>query len=146
MRMSEFSLRIDGEVNVPRAWSRHELASLPEADKIADVSQLDERRRGEAVRLESLLERAEPAASATYVTLHSTDGFSASIPLDAVRNIGLLMFQEDGSALSENAGGPFRFLIPNAAVCNTAQLDSCANVKCLRRIELTAGKGSDTRC
>jgi hypothetical protein len=51
----------------------------------------------------------------------------------------------NGEPLDTKAGGPFRFLIPNAAECKTAEMDTCANVKFLDRIELTAGKGRDTR-
>ena len=80
-----------------------------------------------------------------HVTLHSEDGFSASLAIADVRDLGIVLFEQDGGPLDSRFGGPFRFLIPNAAACKTADLDACANVKHLVRIELTTGAGRDTR-
>lgn len=143
--MSAATIKIEGAVNQPRSFTRDGLCELPADGRVADVSSVAPSRRGEAVRLECLLNESEPDDTATHVTLHSVDGFSASIPLAAVRKTGLIIFQADGEAVPDSAGGPFRFLIPNAAECRTAELDACANVKALARIELTAGKGEDTR-
>lgn len=143
--MSETTLTIDGAVHHPKRFTREELAALPAEGRVADISNIEPRRQGEAIRLSSLLEESQPDDTATHVTLQSADGFSASIPLAGVRESGLIIFQLDDQCLPESAGGPFRFLIPNAAECRTAELDACANVKGLARIELTAGKGVDTR-
>lgn len=143
--MSEATINIEGAVAQTQSLSRAELAAFPTEEKIADISTIEPRRQGEAIRLGSLLEKSQPDATATHVTLHSADGFSASIPIDSIRESGLIIFQHDGAPLADSAGGPFRFLIPNAAECRTAELDACANVKALARIELTAGKGIDTR-
>ena len=143
--MSADSLQIDGQVERPLTIARHELAAFTGPEHIPDVSQLDTSRTGEAVTLAGLLTRVIPLSSATHVTLHSSDGFSASIPLSETRDRGIVLFQIDGESVPDNAGGPFRFLIPNAAECKTAELDACANVKGLIRIELTSGRGRDTR-
>ncbi|MGZ0168212.1 MAG: molybdopterin-dependent oxidoreductase, partial [Planctomycetales bacterium] len=143
--MSEATITIEGAVRRGRSFTREALTALPIEGRISDVSSVEPRRQGEAVRLSYLLEEAQPDDAATHVTLHSSDGFSASIPIADVRETGLIIFQIDGQELPDGAGGPFRFLIPNAAECRTAELDACANVKSLARIELTAGKGSDTR-
>lgn len=143
--MSEVGLQIDGAVERAVSLNVGELAAFANEDRVADVSELEARRQGEAVRLSALLNRVTPKPEATHVTLHSTDGFSASLSLPAVADLGLVIFQIDGCGLENSAGGPFRFLIPNAAACKTAELDSCANVKLLGRIELTAGPGRDTR-
>lgn len=143
--MSAATIKIEGAVHKPRSFTRVELGQLPAEGRMADVSTIAPNRRGEAVRLECLLSESEPDDTATHVTLHSVDGFSASIPLADIRESGLIIFQVDGETVPDSAGGPFRFLIPNAAECRTADLDACANVKHLARIELTAGKGADTR-
>ena len=143
--MSEARINIEGAVANPQSLSRAELAAFPSEARIADISTIEPRRQGEAIRLSCLLEKTRPDATATHVTLHSADGFSASIPIGAVRESGLIIFQLDNAPLPDLAGGPFRFLIPNAAECRTAELDACANVKALTRIDLTAGKGTDTR-
>ena len=143
--MSEATINIEGAVANTQSLSREELAAFPTESRIADISTIEPRRQGEAIRLSCLLEKSQPDSAATHVTLHSADGFSASIPIDAVRESGLIIFQLMGAQLPDSAGGPFRFLIPNAAECRTADLDACANVKGLARIELTAGQGTDTR-
>ena len=139
------TINIEGAVHQPRSFTRDELCTLSADSRMADVSEVAPNRRGEAVRLECLLNDSEPDETTTHVTLHSADGFSASIPLAEIRETGLIIFQLDGEPVPDSAGGPFRFLIPNAAECRVADLDACANVKHLARIELTAGKGADTR-
>ena len=143
--MSAVTIKIEGAVRKRRSFTCDELGTLPGDGQMADVSTVAPNRQGEAVRLECLLSESEPDDTATHVTLHSVDGFSASIPLADIRESGLIIFQLDGQTVPDSAGGPFRFLIPNAAECRTADLDACANVKHLARIELTAGKGADTR-
>ena len=143
--MSNDVLTIDGEVASPASFDRDALNKLPDEARIADVSQLDANRSGKAATLAGLLNSAAPTSEATHVTLHSDDGFSASLAIEDVRDLGIVLFEQDGEPLDSRFGGPFRFLIPNAAECKTAELDACANVKSLVRIELTAGVGRDTR-
>ncbi len=96
--------------------------------------------------LRSLIERAGSTPSATHVTLHaSSDGFAASVPIADVVDRALIVYRLEGEPLPGDKGGPVRFLIPNAAACKTAELDTCANVKFVDRIELCVGKGDDTR-
>ncbi|MEX0715851.1 MAG: molybdopterin-dependent oxidoreductase [Planctomycetaceae bacterium] len=139
-------LRIDGEVERPLALTADELADFDEAAQVRDVSRFHPSRRGDGVTLEALLAAARPTARATYLTLHATrDDFAASVPLAAVRGEGLLVYALDGEPLPVEKGGPFRFLIRDPAACHTDELDDCANVKFVDRIELTAGRGRDTR-
>jgi len=144
--MSNPLLQITGEVEQPLELSFDDLKAFPEEDQQRDVSRFHPQRQGDGLSLLSVLNRAKPKPTATYVTLHGTlDGFSASVPLNAVENIGILIYQSEGKPLSAEAGGPIRFLIPNSAPCRTAELDACANVKYVDRIELTAAKGRDSR-
>ena len=143
--MSTNDLTIDGHVSSPSVFNRDSLNVLPSESRIEDVSTLDPNRSGRAATLSGLLDQAAPTGDATHVTLHSDDGFSASLPIADVRDLGIVLFEQDGKPLDSRFGGPFRFLIPNAAECKTADLDACANVKHLVRIELTAGAGRDTR-
>jgi DMSO/TMAO reductase YedYZ molybdopterin-dependent catalytic subunit len=144
--MSTNLLIIDGQVASPASLDRDTLNRFPADARIDDVSQFERSRSGKAITLSGLLDRAAPTAEATHVTLHSDDGFSASLPIADVRDIGIVLFeQSDGEPLDSRSGGPYRFLIPNAARCRTADLDACANVKHLVRIELTTGAGRDTR-
>ncbi|MBS0263451.1 MAG: molybdopterin-dependent oxidoreductase [Planctomycetes bacterium] len=144
--MSEIVLRIDGEVSQPLDLTYADFAAIPAADQITDVSRFHPKRQGDGVTLESLLARVVPKPAATYLTLHaSADNFHASIPLEAVRAEGVVVYRLAGQPLPVKNGGPIRFLIRNAAACHTDELDDCANVKFVDRIELTAGRGQDNR-
>ena len=144
--MTDSVLRIDGEVETPLELSFAELAAFPEGEQIRDVSRFHPQRPGDGVSLESLLSRARPTAAASYLTLHaSADDFAASVPLEAVRREGIAVYQLNGEPLPVDKGGPIRFLIRDPAACHTDELDDCANVKFVDRIELTAGRGRDTR-
>jgi DMSO/TMAO reductase YedYZ molybdopterin-dependent catalytic subunit len=144
--MPQPTLTLDGDVASPATLSFADLAALEASFQVVDVSRLDPKRRGDAVRLAGLLERVKPKPSARYLTLHaSKDDFHASIPLDAVRASAILIYRLDGQPLPESAGGPIRFFIPDFAACHTAEIDECANVKFVDRIELTAEKGFDNR-
>ena len=140
------ALTIAGEVNCPRTLTFADLAAIPPEHQVADVSRLVPGRKGDAVRLEGILELVRPKESASWLGLHSsTDDFHASIPLDAVADKALVIYRLDGQPLPENAGGPVRFFIPDFAACHTDEIDECANVKFVDRLELTAEKGFDNR-
>ena len=97
--------------------------------------------------LEALLERAPPRPEADYLTLHADrDDFHVSVPLAAVRGEGVVVYKHSGRGLGlEQGRRPVRFLIKDPAACHSSELDDCANVKYLSRIELTVGRGRDTR-
>ncbi len=144
--MSDTALKVDGEVGQPIEFTFEALGSFPENEQVPDVSRFHPSRNGDGVTLNSILKRIDIKPSATYLTLHATaDDFAASIPLAAVREEGIVVYQLDGAPLPLDKGGPFRFLIRNPAACHTDELDDCANVKFVDRIELTAGRGRDTR-
>ena len=95
--------------------------------------------------------RGDPGARpvkdlANYMTLHADrDDFHVSVPLQAVRAEGIVVYHRGGKPLGVEEGGPIRFLIRDPAACHTHELDDCANVKYLSRIELTVRRGRDTR-
>ena len=144
--MNETKLTINGLVENPLTLSAADLAAIDSQHQIADVGMVVPGRRGRGVMLRAVLELAKPQAKAGYLTLHSTvDDFHASVPLAAVRDSGVLVYQLDGLPLPESAGGPIRFLLPDSAACHTAEVDECANVKFVDRLELSAAKGPDNR-
>ncbi|HUY93035.1 MAG TPA: molybdopterin-dependent oxidoreductase [Pirellulales bacterium] len=139
-------LRIDGDVERTLALSFADLAAVDARRQIDDVSRSDPKRRGGAVQLSALLELAGVRPSARYITLHaSSDDFHASLPLDAVRERAIVIYRLDGGPLPVSAGGPVRFFIPDFAACRTQEVDECANVKFVDRIELSATRGLDNR-
>ncbi len=139
-------LTIEGEVMQPRSLTFDDLASIDRAYQVTDVSRLVPGRKGDAVRLEGILQLVQPRTTARYLGLHSrADDFHASIPLVAVADRALVIYRLDGQPLPAKAGGPVRFFIPDFAACHTDEIDECANVKFVDRIELTATKGFDNR-
>jgi DMSO/TMAO reductase YedYZ molybdopterin-dependent catalytic subunit len=144
--MTTHLLRIDGEVENPLSLSFVDLESLAAAFQVRDVGRIDPKRKGDAVTLVGLLERVRPKSTVKYLTLHSsTDDFHASVPLDAICQRAILIYRLDGQPLPASAGGPVRFFIPDFAACHTDEVDECANVKFVDRIELTANRGIDNR-
>lgn len=139
-------LTLDGDVEQPVTLSFDDLAAFDAEHQVADVSQLDPKRQGDAVKLTGLLARVRPKPSARYLTLHaSQDDFHASIPLDAVRERAILIYRLDGQPLPSGSGGPVRFYIPDFAACHTAEVDECSNVKFVDRLEFSAERGFDNR-
>jgi DMSO/TMAO reductase YedYZ molybdopterin-dependent catalytic subunit len=140
------TLTITGEVDAAVALTFADLAAHDAEIQIVDVSQLDPRRSGDAVRLAGLLQRVGARSSAAWLSLHaSRDDFYASIPLEAVRERAIVIYRLKGEPLPASSGGPFRFYIPDFAACHTADVDECANVKFVDRIEITAVRGYDNR-
>jgi DMSO/TMAO reductase YedYZ molybdopterin-dependent catalytic subunit len=139
-------LSITGLVATPRSFTFADLAAIPAEHQVADVSRLVPGRKGDAVKLAGLLALVEPQASATWLGLHAArDDFHASIPLDAVLDKALVIYRLEGQPLPDKAGGPVRFFIPDFAACHTHEIDECANVKFVDRLELSSAKGFDNR-
>jgi hypothetical protein len=142
----EILLRVDGAVEQSLELRLGDLAELPASSQVSDVSRFHPKRQGDGVALEAILDRARPRADANYLTLHSDrDDFHVSVPLEAVRAEGIVVYHRGGKPLGIEQGGPVRFLIRDPAACHTDELDDCANVKFLSRIELSIGRGRDTR-
>jgi DMSO/TMAO reductase YedYZ molybdopterin-dependent catalytic subunit len=139
-------LQVSGEVQRPTRFSAEELAALPAPWQAPDLSALDPQRRGRAVWLAGLLEAVGVRPTARYLTLHAArDDFHASVPLAAVRERAVVIFELDGRPLPAAQGGPFRFLVLDSAACQSDEVDECANVKFVDRLELSAERGHDNR-
>jgi DMSO/TMAO reductase YedYZ molybdopterin-dependent catalytic subunit len=139
-------LRIDGAVERPLFLTFDDLAAFPEGEQVRDVSRFHPERKGDGVTLEALLARCRPQPEASHVTLHaSRDDFHVSIPLDVLRGQGIAVYRLGDGPLPPERGGPVRFVIRDPSACHTGELDDCANVKYLDRIELTVRRGRDTR-
>ena len=140
------TLRVSGLCNQPGTFTLQDLSQLPAAQQIPDVSTIDPKRQGSAVKLTGLLDKVGAQSEAKYLGLHAeADNFHASIPLEAVRERAILIYAVKDEPLSLKAGGPFRFYIQDYASCHTDEVDECANVKFVDHIELTAAKGFDNR-
>ena len=139
-------LTVDGQVERPLKLTFTDLEGLPGPAQVPDVSRFHPNRQGDGVTLEAILERAGVLPSASYLTLHAEkDDFHVSVPLAPLFGQGIVVYRRGPERLGVEHGGPIRFLIRDPAACHTDQLDECANVKYLSRMELTAGRGRDTR-
>src|SRR3954451_17522921 len=139
-------LKVFGAVESPADLRFDDLERLPESCRVNDVSRFHPKRQGDGVTLDALLELVRPRPEANYLTLHADrDDFHVSVPLQAVRGEGIVVYRQGDRSLGLEQGGPIRFLIKDPAACHTDELDDCANVKYLSRIELTIRRGKDTR-
>jgi DMSO/TMAO reductase YedYZ molybdopterin-dependent catalytic subunit len=139
-------LTVEGEVTERRELTWADLAAIDATWQLDDVRKIDPKRTGGAVALEGILQLVGLKSSASYLTLHSkADDFHASIPLASVRNLGYFVYHQQARPLEAAAGGPVRFLIRDFAACHSSEVDECANVKFVDRIELSIEKGFDNR-
>jgi DMSO/TMAO reductase YedYZ molybdopterin-dependent catalytic subunit len=139
-------LIVDGAVQRPLQLTLEALDALPESARVCDVSRFHPKRQGDGVTLDAILERAAVNPEANYITLHADrDDFHVSVPLAEVREQGIVVYRKGSQRLGAEHGGPIRFLIRDPAACHTGELDECANVKYLNRVELTSRRGRDTR-
>ena len=140
------TLRISGLVAREMTMTFEDFGAVDAQYQVPDISEQMTGRDGQAITLKGLVALCEPSDEAGFLGLHgSLDDFHASIPLAAVLERGLIQYGKDGQPLDVKAGGPYRFLIPDYAACNTDEIDECANVKFLDHIEFTADRGFDNR-
>jgi DMSO/TMAO reductase YedYZ molybdopterin-dependent catalytic subunit len=136
-------VRIAGAVARPRTLAAGDLARLP--GQVEDVGALVAGRVGGAVSLRAVLGAAAPLPDATHLTIESGDGrFAASVPLDALAE-AVLVYRFGDGPLPAAMGGPARLLIPDAARCGRADVDTCANVKDVAMLRVETARGRDTR-
>jgi DMSO/TMAO reductase YedYZ molybdopterin-dependent catalytic subunit len=132
-------LIIEGECARPATFSYHDMESLHSDYQVPDVSKIDQRLKGSAIRLRALIDIVGPDRSAQWLTVESEDGkFFVSLPLRDASETALMVFMLGKAPLERSAGGPVRFIIP-------FHPDDCTKVKGVRRITLTAEQGRDTR-
>lgn len=137
------SLRIEGAVETACELGFAELRGLP--GQIEDVCAVVAGRTGGAVTLRAVLRTVRLDSRADHLTVEADDGaFAASVPLDAVAD-AVLVYRTGESPLPRAEGGPVRLLIPDAARCGRAEVDTCANVKYVATLRLDIGRGRDTR-
>ena len=143
---AEVLLWVDGEVERALGLTLADLRAIEAEHQVPDVSRVEPTRQGVAVTLEGVLLKAGIKSTAKYLTLHATaDDFHASVPLEVVRGQGLLIYELEGSPLPAKAGGPVRFWVRDAASCRNDEVDECANVKFVDRLELSSERGYDNR-
>ncbi len=139
-------LKIDGAVDHPLNLTYTDLAAFPDIAQFADVSRLHPTRRGDGVTLDAILDQAQIRPGASFVILHADrDDFHVCVRLEALKGQGIVVYKLGSEPLAVEHGGPIRLIIRDPSACHTGELDDCANVKYLSRVELTESRGRDTR-
>ncbi len=115
---SDWTLRIDGEVNRPLVLSYAQLLSLEQVDIVCDVhcvtgwTLLDSHWRG--VRLATIIAMAGPRHEDGFVILEAAEGYSSNIPMTEARKENVILAHSFfGENLAQAHGAPVRALIPD---------------------------------
>jgi DMSO/TMAO reductase YedYZ molybdopterin-dependent catalytic subunit len=83
-------------------------------------SQLDMDWQG--VRAQDILALAQPKESAKYVTLHSADGYTTNLPLEALLDDDVIIAHGVlGAPLTSEHGGPVRLVVPKRYAWKSAK-------------------------
>lgn len=139
-------LRVSGEVGRPAAFRREDLGGFDSHEKIAVEKAGGDGATREGVYLQSILSRVQPRPTVRYISLRSpSDGFFVCVPVEGIAERAVILATTGGAPMDAKEGGPFRFFIPGAPACQSAEIDACANVKHLEEIILSDRPLEDTR-
>lgn len=115
--IQNWHLRIFGLVEHELKLDWTAFQEMPQVTDISDFhcvtrwSQLDMDWQG--VRVQDLLALVKPTSSAKYVTLHSYDGYTTNLPLEALLDEDVLLAHSVlGVPLTAEHGGPVRLVVP----------------------------------
>ncbi len=131
-----WSLKVDGLVEMPTTYSYAQLTSAPQVRSTKPfqcVTKWSIRdAEWEGVPLKGLIESARPRPEATWVMFHCVEGYTAPVPLEeAMKDDALLAFKLNGKPLSAEQGFPARPFLPGLYAWKSA--------KWVNRIELIPG-------
>lgn len=133
--INEWSLRVFGLVEKELNIDWTDFQALPQVTDKSDFhcvtrwSQLDMNWQG--VRAQDILALAAPLNSAKFVTLHSYDGYTTNIALEALLDDDVIIAHSVlGAPLTSEHGGPVRMVVPKRYAWKSA--------KWLKAIELHA--------
>lgn len=114
-----YRLVVDGLVGRPLNLTYGELLSLPSASQTSDFRCVEgwgvDAVPWEGVRLQSLMDMAQPLAEARFVTFHSLGGqYQESLSLEQAGLPGVMLaYRMYGEALPPERGSPLRLVFPS---------------------------------
>jgi DMSO/TMAO reductase YedYZ molybdopterin-dependent catalytic subunit len=107
-----------GLVGNPVRLSFDELLALGEQEQASDIhcvtrwTRLDMPWKG--VPMKAVLDAVEPLEGVRYVIAHAEQGFTANLPLEAVKAPDVMLaYEADGASLTPEHGFPLRLLVPS---------------------------------
>lgn len=134
--LAKWSLRVFGAVqeSLTLDWAGYE--ALPKIQEVSDIHCVTTWSRydnaWEGVSTHTLLDAVRPVEAATFVVLHSRDGYTTNLPLaDFAAPGSMLAHSWQGAPLTAEHGGPVRLIVPHLYLWKSA--------KWLDRIEIRTG-------
>jgi len=116
--VSDWSLRVYGEVDKPLVLSYQELLELDQVDITCDVhcvtgwSLLDSRWGG--VRLSTIMDRVRPRRDGRFIVFEAAAGFTSNIAISETRKEDVILAHSfDGEPLPRENGAPVRAIVPD---------------------------------
>jgi DMSO/TMAO reductase YedYZ molybdopterin-dependent catalytic subunit len=114
----DWDFRVWGQVERPLRLTYEELRALPAETRRTDIhcvtgwTKLDT--EWEGVPVAAVLDHVGVRPAATHVLAHSEEGYTANLPLPALRDDDVLLaYRFDGRELEPEHGGPLRLLVPS---------------------------------
>ena len=113
-----WDFRVFGLVRNEIRLSFDELVALGTQEQASDIhcvtrwTKLDMPWKG--VPMRAVLEQAQPLDSARFVIAHAEQGFTANLPIEALKaDDAMLAYEADGQPLTPEHGYPLRLLVPS---------------------------------
>ena len=131
---ARWTLRVFGAVKEAVTWDWTAFQAQEQRREVSDIhcvttwSRYDNHWDGVSTR--TVLNAVQPLASASFVVLHSHDGYTTNLPLaDFAAADALLAHAWEGKPIPTEHGGPVRLIVPHLYLWKSA--------KWLQRIEFT---------
>jgi DMSO/TMAO reductase YedYZ molybdopterin-dependent catalytic subunit len=136
IKNESWALDVDGAVENPTPWHWAAFAALPQTQRVNDIHCVTTWSRydnmWEGVSTHTLLDAVMPRPEATFVMLHSYDGYLTNVPFeDFAAEDSILAHSWQGKPLTREHGGPLRLVIPHLYFWKSA--------KWVKRIEFMTG-------
>src|SRR5579871_2348943 len=114
---ANWTLRVHGSVDAPFGLDHAQLLAMPQKRQTNDIhcvtswTKLD--MTWEGVPFRAIVERARVRPEAKFVVMECEQGFTTSLPLDALMDDDVLVaHRANGAPLPPEHGGPVRMLVP----------------------------------
>jgi DMSO/TMAO reductase YedYZ molybdopterin-dependent catalytic subunit len=114
---ANWTLRLHGDMDAPQTLTYAALLALPQLEITCDIhcvtSWSKTGMRWKGVPFHAVLELARPRPTARFVVMECAQGFTTSLPIDALDDRDVLLAHTvEGAPLPPEHGGPVRMLVP----------------------------------
>jgi DMSO/TMAO reductase YedYZ molybdopterin-dependent catalytic subunit len=116
--LASWDFRAFGLVKEPIRLSFDDVVQLGAREQISDIhcvtrwTKLDMPWKG--VPMKALLDRVQPLDSVRFVIAHAEQGYTANLPIEAIRDDDVMLaYEAEGRPLTPEHGFPLRLLVPS---------------------------------